>query len=228
MSIPAYALTCVDAYLLSPVKAKRPAPSISRSNTKLVAMHLGTFRFKGSGDVEMAAVSLEHLSGRQFPAEPPKGKGARVAERAGKADEATCALPTVARPFRKQWEAGMRAEAALRLLTKAEDAATGVSAANNLLRNSGGAAAAAVASGGNVLRSTAGDAASGDNADGGNTAADAPASSAVHGHAASGSNAFASGSNMLRKGGSEAQKAAAAALKRVKGRRHESVPEELE
>jgi hypothetical protein len=42
------------------------------------AMHLGTFLFKGSGEFRMVHVLHASLVKRQFPIEPPKGKGQRL------------------------------------------------------------------------------------------------------------------------------------------------------
>ncbi|KAF6263274.1 hypothetical protein COO60DRAFT_1671048 [Scenedesmus sp. NREL 46B-D3] len=42
------------------------------------AVHLGQFRFKGSGEYEMVALLHGALAGRTFPAEPPRGKGERL------------------------------------------------------------------------------------------------------------------------------------------------------
>jgi len=42
------------------------------------ALHLGKFRFKGSGDFQMVHVQDTSLEGREFAAEPPKGKGERM------------------------------------------------------------------------------------------------------------------------------------------------------
>jgi hypothetical protein len=42
------------------------------------ALHLGQFRFKGSGEYEMVQLLHGALAGRTFPAEPPRGKGERL------------------------------------------------------------------------------------------------------------------------------------------------------
>jgi hypothetical protein len=41
----------------------------------MFALHLGQFRFKGSGEYEMVQLLHGALAGRTFPAEPPRGKG---------------------------------------------------------------------------------------------------------------------------------------------------------
>jgi hypothetical protein len=50
------------------------------------AMHLGTFVFKGSGEFQMVHVLHASLAKRQFPAEPPKGKGQRLVTTSGEVD----------------------------------------------------------------------------------------------------------------------------------------------
>jgi hypothetical protein len=47
------------------------------------ALHLGAFRFKGSGEYEMVQLLHGALAGRVFPAEPPRGKGERLGGAAG-------------------------------------------------------------------------------------------------------------------------------------------------
>jgi len=42
------------------------------------ALHLGKFRFKGSGEFQMVNVLDSSLEGREFAADPPRGKGERV------------------------------------------------------------------------------------------------------------------------------------------------------
>uniref|UniRef100_A0A383VNF8 Guanylate cyclase domain-containing protein n=1 Tax=Tetradesmus obliquus TaxID=3088 RepID=A0A383VNF8_TETOB len=44
----------------------------------VVALHLGQFRFKGSGEYEMVSLAHGALAGRAFPVEPPRGKGERL------------------------------------------------------------------------------------------------------------------------------------------------------
>jgi hypothetical protein len=44
----------------------------------MFALHLGQFRFKGSGEYEMVQLLHGALAGRTFPAEPPRGKGERL------------------------------------------------------------------------------------------------------------------------------------------------------
>jgi hypothetical protein len=47
------------------------------------ALHLGQFRFKGSGEWEMVTLLHGALAARTFPCEPPRGKGARLGGAAG-------------------------------------------------------------------------------------------------------------------------------------------------
>jgi hypothetical protein len=50
------------------------------------AMHLGTFTFKGSGEFCMVHMLHASLLKRQFPREPPKGKGQRLVTELGKVE----------------------------------------------------------------------------------------------------------------------------------------------
>ncbi|KAG1668570.1 hypothetical protein FOA52_007304 [Chlamydomonas sp. UWO 241] len=62
---------------------------------KVSATALGSFKFKGSADpVVMASLSAGDLTARTYPADPPKGKGARVAEANGVI--ATARIPLLA------------------------------------------------------------------------------------------------------------------------------------
>jgi hypothetical protein len=49
-------------------------------------MHLGTFVFKGSGEFHMVHLLHATLARRQFPGEPPKGKGQRLVATSGEVD----------------------------------------------------------------------------------------------------------------------------------------------
>uniref|UniRef100_A0A383VLE1 Guanylate cyclase domain-containing protein n=1 Tax=Tetradesmus obliquus TaxID=3088 RepID=A0A383VLE1_TETOB len=44
----------------------------------VLALHLGQFRFKGSGEYDMVSLLHGALAGRTYPAEPPRGKGERL------------------------------------------------------------------------------------------------------------------------------------------------------
>ncbi|WIA21067.1 hypothetical protein OEZ85_005388 [Tetradesmus obliquus] len=44
----------------------------------VLALHLGQFRFKGSGEYDMVSLLHGALAGRAFPVEPPRGKGERL------------------------------------------------------------------------------------------------------------------------------------------------------
>jgi hypothetical protein len=60
----------------------------------VAALHLGAWRFKGAPSaVAMAAVALEPLAGRGFPADAPAGKGQRLEERSGTLGAAVVLLP---------------------------------------------------------------------------------------------------------------------------------------
>jgi hypothetical protein len=57
---------------------------------------LGLFKFKGSPEpVELVHLALAALAGRSFPAEPPKGKGARLEAREGLLASGRAPLPPV-------------------------------------------------------------------------------------------------------------------------------------
>jgi hypothetical protein len=65
---------------------------------------LGAFRFKGSSlqHLQMANVTLSSLSGRAAftPADPPKGKGDRVAAASGTAAQGLVPLPAIVQQYR--------------------------------------------------------------------------------------------------------------------------------
>jgi hypothetical protein len=60
------------------------AAAVSASSLDAVfALHLGQFRFKGSGEYEMVSLLHGALTGRTFPADPPRGKGERLGGQLG-------------------------------------------------------------------------------------------------------------------------------------------------
>jgi len=76
---------------------------VPRSSVSVEVHHLGLFKFKGNPQpLEMVNVMLSSLGGRAgfFPLDPPKGKGGRVAERAGLAGSVMAPLPVVAAQYR--------------------------------------------------------------------------------------------------------------------------------
>jgi hypothetical protein len=70
------------------------------------AQKLGTFRFKGGAlqQVQMANVTLSHLAGRAryIPAQPPRGKGERVAPETGTAAQGQVVLPALVQQYRSR------------------------------------------------------------------------------------------------------------------------------
>jgi hypothetical protein len=66
--------------------AKQLQGSAAAAPTELdavFALHLGQFRFKGSGEYEMVSLLHGALAGRTFPADPPRGKGERLGGQLG-------------------------------------------------------------------------------------------------------------------------------------------------
>uniref|UniRef100_A0A383VRV6 Guanylate cyclase domain-containing protein n=1 Tax=Tetradesmus obliquus TaxID=3088 RepID=A0A383VRV6_TETOB len=76
---------------------------VPRVPVAVSAHHLGSFRFKGNPQpLQMVNVMAASLAGRAalFPADPPKGKGNRVAAGEGLAGSAVAQLPTLALQYR--------------------------------------------------------------------------------------------------------------------------------
>ncbi|GAX74580.1 hypothetical protein CEUSTIGMA_g2029.t1 [Chlamydomonas eustigma] len=80
---------------------------LSRSDlTTLKAFRIGTFRFKGSNDgLKMAYLTTEQLEGRQFPSDPPKGKGNRISTSSGLLCSVGCVqMPGIVLKLKQQHE----------------------------------------------------------------------------------------------------------------------------
>ncbi|GLI65643.1 hypothetical protein VaNZ11_009242 [Volvox africanus] len=70
----------------------------------VLAYRIGVFRFKGNPEpLQMAHVVLEHLAGRRFPNDAPKGKGAKVSDSSGLLDECDTTLPDLASSLRDRY-----------------------------------------------------------------------------------------------------------------------------
>jgi hypothetical protein len=79
---------------LQSVASAGGGPSAAARPASVAALHLGAWRFKGAPSaVPMAAVALEPLAGRGFPADAPSGKGQRLEERSGALGAAVVLLP---------------------------------------------------------------------------------------------------------------------------------------
>ncbi|KAI8476209.1 MAG: hypothetical protein J3K34DRAFT_271511 [Monoraphidium minutum] len=74
---------------------RAPQRAVVLAAAPVRAHHLGTYVFKGSDPIPMVALTTAALSPRMelMPRDEPKGKGRRVAERAGVADGAVAPLP---------------------------------------------------------------------------------------------------------------------------------------
>eukprot|EP00877_Chromochloris_zofingiensis_P010007 jgi/Chrzof1/525/Cz01g19010.t1 len=67
----------------------------------VMAYSLGSFRFKGNPNaLDMVHVTVKQLSGRVFPADPPKGKGQRLEAKSGLVDTCEVSLPAFAADLR--------------------------------------------------------------------------------------------------------------------------------
>ncbi|GIL61956.1 hypothetical protein Vafri_16318 [Volvox africanus] len=70
----------------------------------ILAYRIGVFCFKGNPEpIQMAHVVLEHLAGRRFPNDAPKGKGAKVRDSSGLLDECDTTLPDLAATLRDRY-----------------------------------------------------------------------------------------------------------------------------
>jgi hypothetical protein len=76
------------------------------------AVHLGSFSFKGSGAFDMAQIVSDGLSGRVFPYEAPRGKGARLAVASGRVEGLPDVQLVVPGKLVTAWQASLLRQAA--------------------------------------------------------------------------------------------------------------------
>uniref|UniRef100_A0A383WDG8 Guanylate cyclase domain-containing protein n=1 Tax=Tetradesmus obliquus TaxID=3088 RepID=A0A383WDG8_TETOB len=76
------------------------------------AVHLGSFSFKGSGTFDMVQIISDSLSGRAFPLEAPRGKGARLVAASGRVESLPEVQLTVPGKLVATWQAAIMRQAA--------------------------------------------------------------------------------------------------------------------
>ncbi|KAF6261402.1 hypothetical protein COO60DRAFT_1502047 [Scenedesmus sp. NREL 46B-D3] len=82
----------------APAQAAADAPAAGAAAVPVECSWLGSFMFKGSPKpVEMVCFGPVVLAGRQYPAAPPSGKGARVLQRVGVMEQVAVQLPAAVR-----------------------------------------------------------------------------------------------------------------------------------
>lgn len=68
--------------------------SSSHDAVEVVMQHLGSFLFKGCAkSMQVVNFTTQKLAGRKYPAQPPQGKGVRLAQSSGTFEVATVCLP---------------------------------------------------------------------------------------------------------------------------------------
>lgn len=68
--------------------------SSSHDAVEVVMQQLGSFLFKGCAkSMQMVNFTTQKLAGRKYPAQPPQGKGVRLAQSSGTLEVATVCLP---------------------------------------------------------------------------------------------------------------------------------------
>jgi hypothetical protein len=79
-------------------------PSVSSRGRVVHFYHMGTYSFKGVGEQSMVSATLQELTGRVFPLDPPGGKGGRIVERQGLLQEVRVPLRDLPGVYKHEWE----------------------------------------------------------------------------------------------------------------------------
>jgi hypothetical protein len=140
-AVPAVAAEALPAAAAEPPAAAAAAadtaaaaaePQLPAVREAVWAANLGNFSFKGSGTFDMVQIVSDGLSGRVFPYEAPRGKGARLAVTSGRVEGLPDVQLVVPGKLMAAWQAAMLRHAAAAAAGSAAGTAAAAAAAEEL------------------------------------------------------------------------------------------------